>query len=41
MEVHGVGVQDEHLFLTPKDEQTKKMNLVIKQFIKNYVATDP
>ncbi len=29
MESHGVGAQDEHLILTPKDGQIKRVNLVI------------
>jgi hypothetical protein len=40
MEVHGVGAQDEHFFLSPNRWTTKRVNLVIQQFLRNFVTTD-
>jgi hypothetical protein len=40
MEAHGVGAQDEHFFRPQIDGQTERVNLVIQQFLKNYVAAD-
>jgi hypothetical protein len=40
VEVHGVGAQDEHLIPTFKIWIDQKMNLVIQQFLRNYVPTN-
>ncbi len=40
MEAHGVRAQDEHFFPSPTDGQTERVNLVIQQFLRNYVAVD-
>ncbi len=40
MEANGVGTQDEHFISPQTDGQTERVNLVIQQFLRNYVAAD-
>jgi len=40
VEEHGVGAQDKHFLPPQTDGQTERVNLVIQQFLRNYVVTD-
>jgi hypothetical protein len=40
MEANGVRAQDEHFFPPPNRWTTERVNLVIQQFLKNYVAAN-
>jgi hypothetical protein len=38
--MNGVGAQDEHFISPQTNGQIEKVNLVIQQFLRNYVAAD-